>query len=677
MDRYRSLHSSMRLFFALLIPLAAGAVTYPTLPNVGTLESDLTYTLPACTTTVATSSALQPAINAASSGSTICTPAGATWIGHWTFSASNAAYVTVRSTEAHLITGRASESDASHMTKFVSPDTVPALTVKQNASRWRFVGLEMTTQSTGGGNFIFRVGASGSSQGVSCSSFSCIPHHIVIDRCWIHGVTLTQRDGAQTQAGINLDAEYAIVMNSRINEIHDRDGDNQAIAWAFTRGPIIIQNNFLEAGGENVMPGGSDPPVAHIPSNIVIRGNHFWKNPLWVGACCGDGGSCSPKNSYGEKNQLEFKVGQYILIEGNVFENYWNAPAACGAQFYAFVAKSSNQACGSFTVVNPSDTGSYNETRDITIRYNKFVNVAAAFMLGRLAKCPTFNGGGVYHIHDNLIINLGWNNAARTEFVLLGYSAPVGNHYELAPDVTIEHNTVATPLKSATSIAIYTTKDDYGITSTPGQYVVPYAYNFTLRNNILAGAWNINKVGASEGTINTYLPNHIYQKNVTIGSGSYFASANYPRSSYSGLFVNEGGGNYALTTANAAAYPGTDGRPAGADITALNTCTAGATDGTWTGCSSTPVTTVDLSASAATITYGSTVTLSWVTTNVTGACTASGGWSGSKTPVASGSEILAPTATATYTLTCVGATTQQSSVTVTVIPAVSCSPPPL
>lgn len=66
---------------------------------------------------------------------------------------------------------------------------------------------------------------------------------------------------------------------------------------------------------------------------------------------------------------------------------------------------------------------------------------------------------------------------------------------------------------------------------------------------------------------------------------------------------------------------------------------------------------------------GTSVTLSWTVTNTT-TLTASGGWSGSKT-IPSGTEVVAPTATTTYSLTAVGSggTTGPQSVTVNVQPS--------
>ncbi len=74
-----------------------------------------------------------------------------------------------------------------------------------------------------------------------------------------------------------------------------------------------------------------------------------------------------------------------------------------------------------------------------------------------------------------------------------------------------------------------------------------------------------------------------------------------------------------------------------------------------------------MSASPSTVASGGSSTLTWVSNNAT-ACTASGGWSGSK--AISGSQSSgALTASTTYTLTCTGSrcgsATQSATVSVT------------
>ena len=83
--------------------------------------------------------------------------------------------------------------------------------------------------------------------------------------------------------------------------------------------------------------------------------------------------------------------------------------------------------------------------------------------------------------------------------------------------------------------------------------------------------------------------------------------------------------------------------------------------------------TVSLSASPPSITTGQSSTLTWSSTNAT-SCTASGGWSGIK--ATAGSELVSPTQTTTYSLSCIGAGGSGSaSVTVTVTSASDTTPP--
>jgi peptidoglycan/xylan/chitin deacetylase (PgdA/CDA1 family) len=85
-----------------------------------------------------------------------------------------------------------------------------------------------------------------------------------------------------------------------------------------------------------------------------------------------------------------------------------------------------------------------------------------------------------------------------------------------------------------------------------------------------------------------------------------------------------------------------------------------------------PTPTLTFSASPASVTAGQQSTLSWSSTNVT-SCTASNGWTGTKST--SGTQAVTVNATTTYALSCTGASGNISkSVTVTVKPATPAQP---
>ena len=75
------------------------------------------------------------------------------------------------------------------------------------------------------------------------------------------------------------------MLNSFISDIKAVNADSQAIVGYNGEGPFTIENNYLEAAGENVMFGGSDPAVTNlVPSDIVLRRNHLYKPLEWRNA---------------------------------------------------------------------------------------------------------------------------------------------------------------------------------------------------------------------------------------------------------------------------------------------------------------------------------------------------------------------------------------------------------
>ncbi len=90
--------------------------------------------------------------------------------------------------------------------------------------------------------------------------------------------------------------------------------------------------------------------------------------------------------------------------------------------------------------------------------------------------------------------------------------------------------------------------------------------------------------------------------------------------------------------------------------------------------SPTPAPTVSLSANPTSVTSGNSSTLTWSSTNAT-SCTASNGWSGTKST--SGTQSVTPTANTTYTLTCTGSggnSNTSTSVTVASAPPITAAP---
>ena len=143
--------------------------------------------------------------------------------------------------------------------------------------------------------------------------------------------------------------------------------------------------------------------------------------------------------------------------------------------------------------------------------------------------------------------------------------------------ITFAHNTVASPTGFGTGTVRYIDFSGQGT----------YVKDFYFHSNIVPGKFFVSGSYNNTAAITSrFLATFFFKNNLAISSSpgdtGALPSRNFLVNSYSGLFVNEAGGDYRLKTDNAKLYPGADGRPVGADIQALDACTAGATTN-WTG----------------------------------------------------------------------------------------------
>jgi hypothetical protein len=141
-----------------------------------------------------------------------------------------------------------------------------------------------------------------------------VPHHLELDGLVIRG------DAAKGQKrAIALNSASTTIRNSDIREIKAVGQDSQAICGWNGPGPFVIENNYLEAAGENVMFGGADPAIRDlVPSDITVRGNYLTKPLEWR----------EPNSPWTVKNLFELKNAQRVLVEWNVFEHNWAAAQA-------------------------------------------------------------------------------------------------------------------------------------------------------------------------------------------------------------------------------------------------------------------------------------------------------------------------------------------------------------
>ena len=268
---------------------------------------------------VAVGGDLQAALNRAQSGDEVVVEAGATFVGPFTLprkpNADGPEIVIRTSTpDDELPAGvRVSPQDSPKMPKLTSSGPW-VLNTQQAAANYRLIGLEIAPAPGHEMINVVLLGTWSSGGRWTETSISQLPQNITFDRMYIHGDPV-----AGSRRGIALNGRDIKVYNSYISDFKQTCCDSQAIAGWNGPGPFVIQHNYLEAAGENIMFGGGDPSIPGlVPSDIQIRNNRISKPLQWKP----DDPSYEGTN-WVVKNLFELKNARNVVLDGNVLENNW------------------------------------------------------------------------------------------------------------------------------------------------------------------------------------------------------------------------------------------------------------------------------------------------------------------------------------------------------------------
>jgi hypothetical protein len=467
----------------------------------------------------ATGGALQAALDTARYGDEILLNPSVTYVGNFVFSKrAGTGWITVRSSSSSLPAAgiRIRPSNAALLGKLQSAHhAIPVFRVDTGAQGLRVIGVEMRAAPTATMAYALVEIGSATHQWTSASA----PRNIVLERVWIHGSSTLD-----FQRCLALQSGATAVLDSWLSDCHGRGYDSQAIVGWNGPGPYQIVNNYLEGAGENLMFGGADPAVPNlVPSDIEVRGNHFYKPPSWQGA-------------WTVKNLLEFKAGIRVLIENNVFENNW-ADAQSGAAIL-------------FRSVNQSGGAPWSETRDLIFRYNIVRNSANGMnIIGIGTSHPAIPMSRVYIAHNSweLIGNGAFNGGALWQ---------IGG----VVDLVMENNT--------------------GFGKTHGvQFLSGRSGNLVLRNNVFGKSEeNIGfdfALGSSEGfgwgtaALNAHAQTWTFVNNVVTKGASQFPAGNSYVSSPAAIGLSHLWSDTALNGSSSFLSAGTAGSMPGADYIAL------------------------------------------------------------------------------------------------------------
>jgi hypothetical protein len=469
---------------------------------------------------------LQAALNGARPGDTILLDPGASYVGNFVLPAKDGnELITIQTAidpaRVSSATGRIAPDQAMLLAKIRTPNGQPALRTAPGAHNWRLALLEI--QGNGGGDLI-RLGDGTSAQ----SRLDQVPRHFVIDRCYIHGDPTNGQ-----KRGIALNSASTTIVNSHLSDFGTPGQDTQAIVGWNGPGPYVIDNNYLEAAGENVMFGGADAAIPNlVPSDITIRRNHFAKKQEW-----------RREGRWLVKNLFELKSARRVTVEWNLFEYNW----LHGQTGSAIVLKS----------VNQDGRAPWSVVEDVTLRYNIIRHSGAAFnILGRDPPHPSQLLRRIA-IEHNLIYDVSaknWGGAG--VFLLVG-----GGPEELA----IDHNTI---IQDGSFVQVHG--------SVNGRPLPVRGLRLT-NNMALHNTFGVKGDARATGhdTLAAFFPDAVFRRNVLAGgpANRYPADNDFPgMDEFFEQFENPEAEDYRLKRSSRFSRSGTDGGALGADIERIFRC---------------------------------------------------------------------------------------------------------
>jgi len=462
----------------------------------------------------------QAALNASKPGDVIVIESGAFYRGPFNLPAKGGTTeVVIRSSRASELPAgvRVGPAQAPLMAKLLAPQAEPAIRTLAGASYYRLEGVEVLPDAPVTTTFdLVKLGDGRQAQ----NQLSQVPHHITIDRCYIHGnATLN------SQRGIALNSAETTISNSYISEIHYIGTDSQAVAGWNGPGPFRIINNYLEGAGENVMFGGADPAgEVFIPSNIEIRWNHVFKPLSWkVGHAAYAG------KHWTIKNLFELKNAKNTIIDGNVFENNWT-DGQSGIPIL-------------FTARNQEGTAPYSVVVSATFTNNVVKNAEGGV---HILRTDTESRGAI--TSDITIANNVFDGITGSFMTIINNPN----------NVTVVHNTV---FKTSNIASLDSRAED------------PKATGLIVRDNLFSeGNYGIHGSAVGEGTVGVtkFYSAYLVEKNNFAGrAASIYPPNNTFLTTAQVGFVDVANGNYRLSAGSPLKGKASDGKDLGADIDAL------------------------------------------------------------------------------------------------------------
>jgi hypothetical protein len=430
---------------------------------------------------------VQSAVNAANPGDTIVLQAGTNFVESVTLKVKPGnSFITIQSSAMNSLPPegyRVTPAMAQFMPKLINPGfDEPALLTEAGAHHYRIIGVEIRPGTNNPDNFmndLVRLGSGDSDQ----NTLAKVPHNIIIDRCYIHGLT-----NSFLKNGISLQSTETQIINSHISEVFANGYESHAIALWNTPGKVKIANNYLSAASIVILIGGAGPSIPSlVPSDIEIRHNYIYKPWSWFSASL----------EYVFKNFIELKAGRRVQISGNYMENSWSIGDQDGPALVLTPRVGEGQGIPQ------------TEIRDVTFSRNVVRRVGLGVHgVGRddviLSQDATLRLNNV-RVENNL-----FRDIVRTVNVTYPANATTGSAFTFGlgtSGINISHNTI---LQKGDLI-----RERGTIANNQAQYPnLNFSFTNNLSNHNIGGVWAIEAVQTGGQAFQTFFPNYVYSRNV-------------------------------------------------------------------------------------------------------------------------------------------------------------------
>jgi hypothetical protein len=257
---------------------------------------------------------LQAVLNAAAPGDAVTLEPGAEFVGNFVLPAKvGDVPIVLRTAASDQLPGPGHRIEPGHaplLARLRSANTMAALRTAAGAHHWELRYLEFGP-TQGGYNDIIQLGDGSSRQ----NTLAAVPHHLVLSHLYVHGDPLLGQKRC-----IALNAANVTIRDSHISDCKGVGMDTQAIGGWNGPGPYVIENNFLEAAGENILFGGADPAIQNLVADgITVRRNYVtrpleWRQPIIPApvavVASAEGGGTLPAGSYSYRVIARRPVGQ-------------------------------------------------------------------------------------------------------------------------------------------------------------------------------------------------------------------------------------------------------------------------------------------------------------------------------------------------------------------------------